>query len=123
MTPPEQILSNIISKINVPMIGSNTKYFGRGYSVDNLEKIRSFYITYSIPQTVPAQLKLSWSHYLVLIRVNNINERNFYEIESISNNWSLSELLGQIKPCTPSQQPLLFNFIVVFLLYACITMF
>jgi len=45
---------------------------------------------------VPAQLKLSWSHYLVLMRVNNIDERNFYEIESISNNWSLRELERQI---------------------------
>ena len=58
--------------------------------------MRQFYITYSIAQTVPAQLKLSWSHYLVLMRVNNIDERNFYEIESISNNWSLRELERQI---------------------------
>jgi hypothetical protein len=61
MISPAQILSNKISKINVPMIFINTKYFGRGYSFDNLENIRRFYITYSIPQTVPAELKLSWS--------------------------------------------------------------
>ena len=70
--------------------------FGKGFSKRNLEQMRQFYITYSIAQTVPAQLKLSWSHYLVLMRVNNIDERNFYEIESISNNWSLRELERQI---------------------------
>ena len=58
--------------------------------------MRQFYITYSIAQTVHAQLKLSWSHYLVLMRVNNIDERNFYEIESILNNCSLRELERQI---------------------------
>jgi predicted nuclease of restriction endonuclease-like (RecB) superfamily len=70
--------------------------FGKGFSKRNLEQMRQFYITYSIAQTVPAQLKLSWSHYLVLMRVNNIDERNFYEIESFSNNWSLRELERQI---------------------------
>lgn len=70
--------------------------FGKGFSKRNLEQMRQFYITYSIAQTVPAQLKLSWSHYLVLMRVNDINERNFYEIESLSNNWSLRELDRQI---------------------------
>lgn len=70
--------------------------FGKGFSKRNLEQMRQFYITYSIAQTVPAQLKLSWSHYLVLMRVNDINKRNFYEIESLSNNWSLRELDRQI---------------------------
>jgi len=62
----------------------------KGFSRRNLKQMRQFYITYSISQTVPAQLKLSWSHYLVLMRVNNINERNFYKIESISNNGRVS---------------------------------
>jgi len=38
---------------------------------------------------------LSWSHYLKLMRIENINERHFYEIECIKNNWSLSELKRQ----------------------------
>ncbi len=63
---------------------------GKGFSKRNLEQMRQFYITYSISQTLPAQLKLSWSHYLVLMRVNNINKRNFYKIESISNNGLVS---------------------------------
>lgn len=42
------------------------------------------------------QFKLSWSHYLILMRMENIDERNFYEIEALENNWSLRELRRQI---------------------------
>ncbi len=87
-----------------------TARFGKGFSESNLKAIRRFYIVYSegtIGQTVFAQFKdrpststgrkfyLSWSHYLKLMRIEDIAERNFYEIESIQNNWSLSELNRQ----------------------------
>lgn len=38
---------------------------------------------------------LSWSHYLKLMRIENIEERHFYEIEAAKNNSSLSELKRQ----------------------------
>lgn len=38
---------------------------------------------------------LSWSHYLKLMRIDNIDERHFYEIESVKNDWSLTELKRQ----------------------------
>ena len=38
---------------------------------------------------------LSWSHYLKLMRIDNVDERHFYEIESVKNDWSLSELKRQ----------------------------
>ena len=38
---------------------------------------------------------LSWSHYLKLMRIDNIDERHFYEIEAIKNDRSLSELKRQ----------------------------
>ena len=38
---------------------------------------------------------LSWSHYLKLMRIENNEERHFYEIESVKNDWSLSELKRQ----------------------------
>lgn len=41
------------------------------------------------------KFNLSWSHYLKLMRINDINEREFYEIESFKNNWSLRELQRQ----------------------------
>lgn len=72
-----------------------TKEFGKGFSQRNLEQMRQFYLVHSISQTVSAEFKLSWSHYLVLMRMENLNERNFYEIEAINNNWSLRELKRQ----------------------------
>jgi predicted nuclease of restriction endonuclease-like (RecB) superfamily len=73
-----------------------TKDFGQGFSMRNIEQMRQFYIAYSIPQTVSAEFKLSWSHYLTLMRINDENERRFYEVESIKNNWSLRELKRQL---------------------------
>ena len=59
-----------------------TKEFGKGFSQRNLEQMRTFYVRYSIPQTVSAEFKLSWSHYLILMRIEDIGTRNFYEIEA-----------------------------------------
>ena len=73
-----------------------TKEFGKGFSQRNLEQMRIFYLRYSISQTVSAEFKLSWSHYLILMRMEDINARNFYEIEAFDNNWSLRELKRQV---------------------------
>ena len=73
-----------------------TKEFRKGFSQRNLEQMRTFYVRYSIPQTLSAEFKLSWSHYLILMRIENISTRNFYEIEAIQNNWSLRELKRQV---------------------------
>lgn len=87
-----------------------TKIYGKGFSVTNLKQMRQFYLTYAndqIGQTLSDQFKnlpavstgrkfyLSWSHYLKLMRIDNIEERHFYEIESVKNDWSLSELKRQ----------------------------
>lgn len=72
-----------------------TNDFGQGFSLRNIEQMRQFYIVYSKTQTVSAFFSLSWSHYLILMRINNENERKFYEIESSKNNWSLRELKRQ----------------------------
>lgn len=79
--------------------------FGKGFSQRNLEQMRQFYLVYSIPQTLSAEFEntdimdnnfqLSWSHYLKLMRIDDIYERKFYEIESLKNNWSLRELNRQ----------------------------
>jgi len=39
--------------------------------------------------------KLSWSHYLVLIRIDNDDERRFYEIEAFNQNWDYRWLSKQ----------------------------
>jgi predicted nuclease of restriction endonuclease-like (RecB) superfamily len=80
--------------------GRLTKEFGRGFSLRNLEQMRQFYLSYSIPQTLSAELQtpnfqLSWSHYLKLMRIEDIAERQFYEIEAVNNQWSLRELQRQ----------------------------
>ena len=84
--------------------------FGKGFSTTNLKQMRQFYTIYSqdqISQTLSDQFKnfpavstgrkfyLSWSHYLKLMRIDNIDERHFYEIESVKNDWSLAELKRQ----------------------------
>lgn len=120
-----------------------TKEFGKGFSVENLDRMRMFYRTYSnssslkrileivnssslmtnsenekiqsvteefeyeIPQTVFTEsknndyqtlisfFKLTWTHYVFLMRIDDENERSFYEIETIKNNWSVRELKRQ----------------------------
>ena len=73
-----------------------TKEFGKGFSETNLEQMRKFFKVYGIPQTLSEEFQLSWSHYLILMRIENISARNFYEIEAIQNNWSLRELKRQV---------------------------
>lgn len=46
-------------------------------------------------QSLQHRFKLSWSHYLKLMRIKDEAERNFYEIEAYNNNWSLRELQRQ----------------------------
>jgi predicted nuclease of restriction endonuclease-like (RecB) superfamily len=72
-----------------------TNEFGKGFSKRKLELIRKFYITYKIAKT-PFSQSIGWSHYLHLIRIDNEEERKFYEIEIEANNWSVRELERQI---------------------------
>lgn len=84
-----------------------TKEFGKGFSVDNLENMRRFYLVYgksetlsrisenAISETSSRNFNLSWSHYLKLMRIDDENERKFYEIEAFKNNWSVRELQRQ----------------------------
>lgn len=90
--------------------------FGRGYSVDNLQSMRKFYLVYQKYETASrisllpdkiyetpsrklksreAPFKLSWSHYVQLLKIDNEEERSFYEIEAAQNNWSVRELTRQ----------------------------
>lgn len=94
-----------------------TAEFGKGYSKSNLEYMRKFYLMYGKTQTVSGQshnykndkvpakyatlsrispeiFKLSWSHYVFLMRLPEA-ERKFYEIEAVKQNWSLRELERQ----------------------------
>ena len=46
-------------------------------------------------QTLFSFFKLTWSHYSFLMRIDDENERSFYEIETEKNNWSVRELKRQ----------------------------
>lgn len=87
-----------------------TSELGRGFSVENLKLMRRFYKVFSkdiIDETVFSQSErfpktkegrkfyLGWSQYLILMRIENIDERHFYEIEAYKNGWSKNELSRQ----------------------------
>jgi predicted nuclease of restriction endonuclease-like (RecB) superfamily len=100
-----------------------TNEFGKGFSVTNLKQMRGFFLSYSKSQTLSdesenrityleniknnlltTKLKkinlqninfpLSWSHYVFLMNLSE-KEKNFYENESIKNNWTIRELKRQ----------------------------
>ena len=67
--------------------------FGKGFDPSNLWNMRKFYQTFPILDTV--RRELSWSHYRILMRVDNPKARSFYEIECVKSNWSARELERQ----------------------------
>lgn len=71
-----------------------TKEYGKGFSKSNLFSMRRFYLEFQKFQTLSG--KLSWSHYLLLLGVSDLNARSFYEHECENSNWSVRELDRQI---------------------------
>lgn len=99
--------------------------FGDGWSVDTLTRCRKFFNVYntaSISATAlpklekvsetanfgnivaeiqeyssePHKFVLSWSHYMILMRISDANARSFYEIECAKQNWSVRWLQRQV---------------------------
>jgi len=86
-----------------------TARFGRGFSIDNLENMRLFYLTYprtQISETVSRKSQgplptgdfpLPWSHYVLLLRRSKSPEaREFYEAEALRGGWSIRQLKRQM---------------------------
>ena len=102
-----------------------TERFGDGWSEETLKKCRFFYKVYGksqIGSTMLTELPnakngqqclpnsatpsrnfaetpnftLSWSHYLILMRVENPDARSFYEIECAQQQWSVRQLSRQV---------------------------
>jgi len=67
---------------------------GRGFSKSNVYLMRQFYLKYQKFQTVSG--KLSWSHYAELLSIEEDLSRQFYENQSLKENWSVRELNRQI---------------------------
>ena len=66
---------------------------GKGFSRSNLVYMRLLYLRYPISQK-PSDL-LSWSHYVELLKLDDDQERSFYEKQSILERWSVPELKRQ----------------------------
>lgn len=67
--------------------------YGSGFSMSNINKMRKLYIEYPILQTVSA--KLTWSHYVELLKISDPLERSFYEKQAENENWGVRELKRQ----------------------------
>jgi hypothetical protein len=79
--------------------------FGKGFSEANLRNFRQFYQTFpsqeiryavrsgleeNIKAVIPSGLRkeLTWTHYRLLMRVENINARHYYLNEAANQSWS-----------------------------------
>ena len=71
-----------------------TELFGKGFDISNLRNMRRFYQAFPIRDAV--RLELGWTHYRVLLRVENPSAREWYLREAISQNWSSRALDRQI---------------------------
>ena len=92
-----------------------TSEFGKGYSPETVKNIRKFYLVYNKKIGKPVvtlsshkkskpvvtlfadtdSFQLSWTHYLILMRIKDEQERNFYEKEALNAGWSKRELQRQ----------------------------
>lgn len=66
-----------------------TEEFGKGFTVANLKNMRQFYRTFPIRQTLSSEL--SWSHYNLIMRIEDEKARQFYTKECIKSNWSVRQ--------------------------------
>ena len=68
--------------------------FGKGFDQSNLRNMRAFFLNYPIRDAL--RHELSWTHYRLLLRVDNPDARAFYEAEAVNARWSTRELERQI---------------------------
>jgi predicted nuclease of restriction endonuclease-like (RecB) superfamily len=103
------------NKVLITLSDVLNKEFGKGFSVATLTNIRKFFLTYqdriSEPEVTNFTDKksqplvtisgdkppfyLSWTHYLILMRIDNKDERDFYEMQAIKEGWGKRELKRQ----------------------------
>lgn len=68
--------------------------FGSGFSSRNLYWYRQFYRTFPIVNSLRSQL--SWTHYRLLLKIENEDKREYYIAETVKNNWSVRQMERQI---------------------------
>lgn len=68
--------------------------FGKGFTVTNLKYMRQFYLTF--PNGHALCDELSWTHYRLLMKVENDKARKFYMQEAVKSQWSTRQIERQI---------------------------
>lgn len=68
--------------------------YGTSFSIRNLNWYRQFYKTFPIVNALRSQL--SWTHYRLLLSVDNEDKREYYIAETTKNNWSVRQMERQI---------------------------
>ena len=71
--------------------------FGKGFTLANLKNMRQFYKAFPIGYALRSQL--SWTHYRLIMRVENEKARQFYIEEAVKSQWSSRQLERQILTC------------------------
>lgn len=70
-----------------------TRAYGKGFSHSNIVYMRKFYLAFPKSQTLSD--KLSWSHYIEILKVDDPLEISFYAAQCEKENWSVRELKRQ----------------------------
>ncbi|MDR2972471.1 MAG: PDDEXK nuclease domain-containing protein [Bacteroidales bacterium] len=71
-----------------------TEEYGKGFDESNLRYMRQFYHTF--PNCDALRHELSWTHYRLIMKVENETARLFYVDECVKSNWSTRQLERQI---------------------------
>lgn len=71
-----------------------TNDYGKGFDESNLRRMRQFYLCFKNRGAV--RHELSWTHYRLIMKVENEKARLFYMEEAIKSNWSTRQLSRQI---------------------------
>ena len=85
---------NIVSLILKNLSKDLTNQYRKGFNWSNIYIIRQLYIAYPIFASVSQ--KLSWSHYVELLKINDSLEKPFYLKECDKENWGVRELKRQM---------------------------
>jgi len=80
----------LITELSVKL----SRDFGKGFDERNLFYMRQFYLSFSKLNALRSEL--SWTHYRLLMRVENKKARDFYISECVKANWSTRQLERQV---------------------------
>jgi predicted nuclease of restriction endonuclease-like (RecB) superfamily len=80
----------LLSELSVKL----SKEYGKGFDESNLRHMRNFYVA-NLKQDA-LRPELSWTHYRLLLRVNNEQARTYYTNSCVEQNWSTRDLQRQI---------------------------